>query len=89
LNNDRRKRKRDVEIKLQKMVDDLSLINIDAEIIKDEERDAYDNLSENLQNSEKGYTLEENADKLEDACSSLEDAIFSMKDALDSFKEVE
>ena len=58
----------------------------------EEERDAFENLSENLQCSERGEKMEECADSLEYACSTLEEGDYfedvlealGMQDVLDS-----
>ena len=39
-----------------------------------EEKDAYDNMPENLQNSERGETMSEGLSAMEDIVASLEDA---------------
>jgi hypothetical protein len=44
----------------------------ELELIRDEEQDAFDNLPENFQNSERGEDLQSGIDALEEACSALE-----------------
>lgn len=39
---------------------------------RDEEQDAYDNLPQSLQSSERGETMEQNVEYLEEAISALE-----------------
>lgn len=54
----------------------------DIEWARDEEQDAYDNLPESLQDSDKGCTMEENIDDLTDAYDGLEEAINLLKDII-------
>lgn len=53
-----------------------------VEYIKDEEQDKFDNLSEGLQQSEKGQMFEENVSALDDASSQLEEAIDNISTSL-------
>ena len=53
-----------------------------AEPIRDEEQESFDNLSEGLQQSEKGTTIEEAASALDSAVSALESAIDSLDEAI-------
>ena len=73
MNADRRKRieKLNVEVreKLAALIDD---IRNEADSIKDEEQEAFDNLPESLQSGEKGDAMQESISRLEDAVSSLE-----------------
>jgi len=73
MNADRRKRieKLTVEVreKLAGLIDD---IRNEAESIKDEEQEAFDNLPESLQSGEKGDAMQESISRLEDAVSSIE-----------------
>ena len=48
--------------------------------IREEEQDAYDNLPESLQDSEKGEQMYDNCDDLETAASDLEDVIDNLED---------
>ena len=49
---------------------------------KDEEEEAFDNLPESLQESERGMTMQDNVDNLDTAVTSLEEA----KDALENIE---
>jgi type II secretory pathway pseudopilin PulG len=42
------------------------------EAVRDEEQEAFDNLSEGLQQGERGQQIEENANTLSEACDGLE-----------------
>ena len=54
---------------------------IDA--IKDGEQEKFDNLSEGLQQTEKGQKFEETVSTLEDAWSSIDEAIGSINEAME------
>lgn len=57
---------------LSKVLDKLNEIGLDISQIRDEEQEAFDNMPENLQDSEKGKTMEENVDVLDSAIYDLE-----------------
>lgn len=48
-----------------------------------DEQDAYDNLPESIQESERGETMQENVDDIEDASSSLQDIIDQLQGIID------
>ena len=52
------------------------------EVLKEEERECFENLPEGLQESEKGQQYEENADDLETACDDLENLIESIQEVI-------
>lgn len=68
MNKSRRKRLEDV-------VDLLSRANEILTEVRDEEYDAYDNLPEGLQESEKGETLYENYETLDSQADAIDEAI--------------
>ena len=51
------------------------------EEVKDEEAEAYENLPEGLQGSERGEAMQEAIDSLESAYDGLEDVISSVEEA--------
>lgn len=63
-------RRKQLERALGALSDARSLI----EEMKDEEQEAFDNMPESIQTSDRGETMEEIIYKLEDIVSSLEDA---------------
>lgn len=71
-----KKRLKKVEEALQLLRTAKDLIDAAAE----EEREAYDNLSEGLQQTDKGQQSGEAADNLESAQSSLDDAIGNLEE---------
>lgn len=76
MNNTRRKAIQNIMDKLEELMEEI-------EAIKDEEQDAYDNLPESLQNSERGEAMESAVYNLDDAAENVQLVI----DALESAKE--
>ena len=76
MNADRRKR-------IQEIIDQLTDIQTDAEAIRDEEQEAYDNLPENLQGSERGEAMSEAADNLDSAYNSIDEVLEYLNAAIE------
>lgn len=76
MNNTRRKAIQSIMDKLEELMEEI-------EAIKDEEQEAYDNLPESLQNSERGEAMDSAVYNLEDAAENVQLVI----DALESAKE--
>lgn len=74
-----KKRKSEIEDIIGNLKNEFERLSAVAE----EERDAYDNLPEGLQYSERGELMSENADNLEECSSNLDDVITLLKDILD------
>lgn len=68
---------------IETIVSKLYSIQEDIDSIAQDERDAFDNLPEGLQYSEKGEGMETNADDLEQASSDIEDIIDMLRDIVD------
>ena len=60
----------------------LSEIVEEMEVLKEEERECFENLPDSLQESERGQQYEENADDLETACDDLENLIESIQEVI-------
>ncbi len=73
MNRERRK-------KLGEIIDQLEYLREDLDAVASEEREAYDNLPESLQESDRGCAMEEAADELDDICSEMEE----LKDRIQS-----
>lgn len=73
MNNARRKR-------IDEAMKHLSLARELLETVRDEEQEAYDNLPENLQESERGQKMEEAVDSLDTAVSDLENVESSLEE---------
>lgn len=76
MNNTRRKAIQNIMDKLEELMEEI-------EAIKDEEQEAYDNLPESLQNSERGEAMDSAVYNLDDAAENVQLVI----DALESAKE--
>lgn len=68
MNNERRKR-------IASALEQIEEVKSEIEQLAEEERGAYENMPESLQESERGNAMEEAADNLDNAASSLEEAI--------------
>ena len=68
---------------LEKIQTKLSEAYTDLETIRDEEEEAYDNLPENIQDSERGEVMQDAISTLEDALNSIEEAIDYLNDILE------
>lgn len=76
MNNTRRKAIQNIMDKLEELMEEI-------EAIKDEEQEAYDNLPESLQNSERGEAMDSAVYNLDDAAENVQLVI----DTLESAKE--
>lgn len=76
MNNPRRK-------KLAKLQEQIEEIRMALEEILEEEQEAYDNMPENLQYSERGEKAEECISALEDAVSNLEEVVENIDTAIE------
>lgn len=65
---------------LQKAIDLLEQAKVIIEACRDEEQDAYDNLPESLQYSERGEDMEGFVYEMEDAMDSIDSAIDTITD---------
>ena len=66
--------------KLGEIIDQLEYLREDLDAVASEEREAYDNLPESLQESDRGCAMEEAADELDEICSEMEE----LKDRIQS-----
>ena len=68
---------------LQDIIDELDAQREQIEAVQKEEQEAYDNLPESIQDSERGEAMSGNVDDLESAASDLEDIISNLQDILE------
>lgn len=68
---------------LQDIIDKLDEQRLEIESVQEEEQEAYDNLPESIQYSERGETMSENIDELESAVSDLEDIISTLQEIVE------
>lgn len=71
--------------KLGEIIDQLETLREDLDAVASEERDAYDNLPESLQESERGCAMEEAADEIDDICSELEELRQRIESVVDEY----
>ena len=74
MNNTRRK-------ELEKICCRLREVQADIELFQGEEEDAFDNLPEGIQDSERGETMEDAISQMEDACALLQETIEALEAA--------
>lgn len=69
---------------LQDIVDALDEQKSSIETVQEEEQDAYDNLPEGIQCSERGETMENNVSEMEGIASELEDLIERIREIIEN-----
>ena len=69
---------------LEKTIATLEDQSAELESICEEEQEAYDNMPESLQDSERGQALYDNIDALESAASDLDDVISDLQEILEN-----
>lgn len=77
MNKTRRKQIEGVISRLEELQEQVS-------ILAEEERDAFDNLPEGLQESERGEQMSENADNLEECDTDFEDLLDKLREIVES-----
>jgi ribosome recycling factor len=73
MNTERRKR-------IEKVISQLAEARCELESIRDDEQEAFDNLPESFQNSEKGSTIQEGLETLEDAVCGIEEKEMALQE---------
>ena len=68
---------------LHGIIDELESQKENIETLQEEEQEAYDNLPESIQASDRGDAMCENADDLSDAADSLDDIISALQEILE------
>ena len=68
MNKDRRK-------SIERIVDQINEIKADLTWVRNDEEEAYDNLPEGIQSSERGDSMQEAIEAMDDADGSLQDAV--------------
>ena len=76
MNKARRKAIEEIIGKLEELKDHL-------ETLSTEELEAYDNLPESIQSSERGERMSEGVDDIDNATGSIEDAIYTLTDLIE------
>ena len=68
---------------IQEVIDKLEELKSTIETLMDEEQEAYENLPENLQGSERGEAMSEAADNLDSAYNSMDEVLEYLTAAID------
>lgn len=71
--------------KLGEIIDQLEYLREGLDAVASEEREAYDNLPESLQESERGTAMEEAADELDDICSEMDELRQRIESVVDEY----
>ena len=66
---------------LQSIIEELRASQNRIEIVMDDEQECFDNLTEGLQQTERGQRMEETVDILSSAIDSIEEAINALEEA--------
>ena len=70
--------------KLESILSDLETVRDEIENVKDDEQEAFDNLPESIQYSEKGEQMEMNVSDLEELYESIDTAIYDLNELLEN-----
>ena len=68
---------------IEEIIDQLGTLKEQIESVCEEEQEAYDNLPESIQYSERGEAMSEAASDLEDAASSIDDLMSTLQDIIE------
>lgn len=68
---------------IEEIIDQLGTLKEQIESVCEEEQEAYDNLPESIQYSERGEAMSEAASNLEDTASSIDDVMSTLQDIIE------
>ena len=68
---------------IEEIIDQLGMLKEQVESISEEEQEAFDNLPESIQYSERGDAMGEYVADLDDAASSIDDVMSTLQDIID------
>lgn len=68
---------------IEEVIDQLGTLKEQIESVGEEENEAYDNLPEGIQYSERGEAMSDNASDLEQAASDLDDIMSTLQDIIE------
>ena len=68
---------------IEEIIDQLGTLKEQIECISEEEQEAYDNLPESIQYSERGEAMSEYVTDLDDAASSIDDVMSTLQDIIE------
>ena len=70
--------------RLQKVIDQLEELKVEVSSICEEEKEAYDNMPESLQDGERGSQMYENISTLEDQESNFDELIENLQEVIEA-----
>ena len=68
---------------IEEIIDQLGMLKEQIESVSEEEQEAFDNLPESIQYSERGDTMGEYITDLDDAASSIDDVMSTLQDIIE------
>lgn len=86
MNNDRRKKLNEIINQLRSAADTASSIHCDFDSVLSEEREAFENMPEGLQQSEKGQAISEGLDTLDSALDMLDNTLGDLNQIADDIE---
>lgn len=69
--------------KLNALINALNDLKSDVELLQEEEQDAFDNLPESIQETERGEAMQDAADSMSDAMDLIEEAVEALETAME------
>ena len=84
MNKQRRKKISEIIKKISEIIEKLEDIVVELEELASEERDAYDNLPESIQYSERGETMDAAADELNEVSGEVTDLSERLEEIINS-----
>lgn len=89
MNKQRRKEIENIIMELNDAKSKLEKLSARIETVLDEEQDAFENLPEGIQDSERGDIMQRNIDSLENAFDGIDNAFNEINDAIAYFDDIE
>ena len=87
MNAARRKAIKTIALQLDQLKEEIETCMAEVEGVKDEEQDAFDNLPESLQETERGEVMSIAIDNLDIASSDLESILSSLDDVISNLSD--
>lgn len=69
--------------KLNALINALTELKSDVELLQEEEQDAFDNLPESIQETDRGEAMQDAADSMSDAMDLIDEAVEALETAME------
>lgn len=69
--------------KLNALINALNDLKSDVELLQEEEQEAFDNLPESIQETERGESMQDAADSMSDAMDLIDEAVEALETAME------